>query len=97
MNQMSSIQRVTDQLGRIEAEITAIRRELIALRQRQTGTAVPYPWVNKTAMGQAMQKFFLTFAIEGQIIGAERLQEQMKAANLTPNELSRSIIKAREE
>ncbi len=97
MNQMSSIQRVTDQLGRIEAEITAIRRELITLRQRQNDTAVPYPWVNKTTLGETMQKLFLTLAIEGKSIGAERLQEKMKAANLTTNELSHSIIGAREE
>ena len=40
---------------------------------------------------------FETLSIQGVPIGAEALQAKMAQAGLTPNELSRGIVSAREE
>ena len=44
-----------------------------------------------------MRHMFLKFSIQGEPVGAEVLQERMRGAVLSSNELSQSIIVAREE
>jgi hypothetical protein len=44
-----------------------------------------------------MRQFLLKLSIEDEPIGFEALQEQMREAGLEENELSHSIIAAREE
>ncbi|HEX6385090.1 MAG TPA: hypothetical protein VF177_10505 [Anaerolineae bacterium] len=102
MNQSTTIQELTNRLRRIEAEIVAVREELKALPQQQdqllpVDVTVPYTWVNKTALREQMQHLFLTLSIQGEPVGPELLQKRMHDAELTSNELSQSIIAAREE
>lgn len=102
MNQSATIQRLTNRLRRIEAEIVAIRRELKALPEQQNPLSpddvlVSYVKVNKAALREQMRHLFLTLSIQGEPIGAELLQKRMSEAELTSNELSQSIIVAREE
>jgi hypothetical protein len=100
MNQSVSIQRLTDHITRIETEITAIRRELNALpiqQSSQPSIENEYALVNKTTLKDQMSQLFQTLSIQGKPAGAESLQRQMREAELTPNELSQSIISAREE
>jgi hypothetical protein len=102
MNQSATIQRLTNHLRRIEAEIVAIHEELKALPEQQNQSSpddviLPYAWVNKVALREQMQHLLLTLSIQGEPMGAELLQKRMREAELTSNELSQSIIAAREE
>ena len=102
MNQFTTIQELTNRLRRIEAEIVAVREELKALPEQQSqppivDVTVPYTWVNKMVLREQMQHLLLTLSIQGEPLGTELLQKQMSEAELTSNELSQSIIAAREE
>ena len=102
MNQSVTIQQLTNHLRRIESEISDIRRELKALPQQSpqaslADISVPYAFANKTSLRKQMQQLFLTLSIQSKPIGAEKLQQQVRDATLTSNELSQSLIAAREE
>ncbi len=102
MSQLGTIQQLTNRLGQIETEIIAIRRELKAYPERQNqqplaDATIPYTFANKAALREQMQQLFLTLSIQGESVGAEAVQKQMRQAALTSNELSQSIIAAREE
>lgn len=102
MNQTATIQQLTDRLRRIEAEIVAVREELKTLPRQQDRPLSIYAtvhdtWVNKAALREQIQRLFLTLSIQGEPVGAETLQKRMREAELTANELSQSIIAAREE
>ena len=53
--------------------------------------------VDKSMLKEHMRQFLLKLSIKGEPIGHEALQKQMGEAGLEENELSRSIIAAREE
>lgn len=99
MNQDTTIQQLTDRLRRIEAEIVAVREELKALPGQQEKSPANYatPKVNKAILREHIQRLFLTLSLRGEPVGAETLQKQMGEADLISNELSQSIIAAREE
>jgi len=102
MNQTATIQQLTDRLRRIEAEIVAVREELKTLPEKQgrplpIDATVPDTWANKAALREQMRRLFLALSIQGEPAGAEALQKRMREAELTSNELSQSIIAAREE
>jgi hypothetical protein len=102
MNQLASIQRLTNRLHRIEREITAMRQELQELPHEVSATpseekVIPPDWVDKAVLRKQMQHLFLTLSIEGSPVGIKALQEHMRRTILGANELSNSIIAAREE
>jgi hypothetical protein len=53
--------------------------------------------VNKVALKEQMQHLFLMLSVHGEPVGVEILQKRMREAELTSNELSQSIIAARED
>jgi hypothetical protein len=102
MNQPATIQQLTDRLKRIEAEIVAMRQELTALpvargQTHQGGPPISYNCTDKRELKEQVRNLFLALSIQHTPIGAETLQQQMRDAGLTSNELSQSIIAAREE
>lgn len=102
MTQSATIYQLTKRLRQIESEITAIRQELSAIPDRQSqpflpDVTTPPAWVNKEALREQMQQLFLELSIQGEPSGITILQKQMREALLTANELSQSIIAAREE
>lgn len=102
MNQAATIQQLTDRLRRLEAEIVAIRENLKTLSEQQgqplsIDATVPETWVNKAELREQIRHLFLTLSIQGEPVGAETLQKWMHEAELSSNELSQSIIAAREE
>lgn len=102
MNQSITIEQLTNDLNRIEIEIGHIRRELKSLPHYQDhlsliNSTTPYAFVNKTAVKKQMRQLFHTLSIYGDAIGVESLQKQMQESQLAVNELSQSIITAREE
>ena len=102
MNQSVTIQRLTSHLRRIESEISDIRRELKALPPQSSQPSladinIPYAFADKETLRKQMQQLLLTLSIHSKPIGVERLQQQVRKAELTSNELSQSLITAREE
>jgi len=94
---------LSERLARVEREVASIRQELIELSRsgtdQQTGTQKDLTKfsADKGLYRSLMKNLFSELRIEGQPIGAEKLQELMEKAGLEPNELSRDLIKAREE
>jgi hypothetical protein len=102
MKQSIPIQQLTNRINRIETEIITIRQELEALpeQKNQQPSLVRNSsglFVDKSMVKEQMRQFLLKLSIEDEPIGFEALQEQMREAGLEENELSHSIIAAREE
>lgn len=97
MSQPVTLQQLTTRLGRLESEITALRRALERLQQPAGWpTALAEPgFSNKLSLGQQMGQLLQRFAVTGQPLGPEPLQEQMARTRLNRNELSQSLIEAR--
>ena len=106
MSQTLYLHQVTDRLDRLEQLLKAVREELAELRQQveptldpqtdQVQVTVAYPWIDKALQRRWMKELCDTLSIQGQPIGAEAFQQQMSQAGLTYNELSQSLIEARE-
>ena len=99
MSNAVTLQQLTTRLGRLESEITAIRRTLELLQKNPNSpTRPPGPALtNKLNLSEQMHHLLQRFSIVGQPVGAKTLQAQMAQANLNRNELSRSLIEARGE
>lgn len=102
MEQTLSLQQLTDRLLRLESEIQAIRQALIERSQQNASTSVsikPMPilrWADKQALQREMNAFRASLSIPTEPIAIEDLQRRMEESGLAPNELSQSIIEARE-
>jgi hypothetical protein len=100
-----NLQQLTDKVVYLEQEVNTIRKELADLREQQetvpqapaSHSIADFPWMDKTLLRQAMDRLFQTLSIQGEPIGVEALRQIMKKENLDQNELSRSIIEARDE
>jgi predicted transcriptional regulator len=94
---------LSERLARVEREVSSIRQELTELalsgadQQTNAQKDLTKFWADKELHRSLMNSLFAELHIEGQPIGAEKLQELMEKAGLEPNELSRDLIKAREE
>jgi predicted nuclease with TOPRIM domain len=102
MNDAATIQELSERLERVEVEIVAIREKLKTLPEHPDHSSsinelAPDNWIDKTALRKEMRQLFLESSIQGEAVGAEALQALMREAELTTNELSQSIIAAREE
>ena len=54
-------------------------------------------WADQEALSRAMRELFAALDIQGEPIGAENLQRMMEHSGLEKDELSRSLIEARDE
>ena len=105
MNQPLSLDQLTDRLERVEKEIGTIREDLMDLRRQTeavpqpdaTRPAIAYLWADKGNQRRWIKGLFASLCIQGVPLGAEALQQRMNQAGLAPNELSRSLVEAREE
>ena len=104
MARSSALQQLTDRLDRIEEEIRAARWHLEELRREpHTGAAVAHtraprlPRVEKAVLRNWAADLFRDLSIEEETIGALEVQERSQSSGLEPNELSRSLIQARDE
>ena len=105
MNQTLSLQQLADRLVRVEREMNIFRGELTDLRQQTravpraavTQFAIAYSWADKEILRRWIKDLFAALSIQGMPMGAQLLQQRMGQAGLTPNELSRSLVEAREE
>jgi hypothetical protein len=99
MSHTVTLEQLTIRLGRLESELSAIRRALEMLQQDAgPPTMPPGPiFTNKISLSEQIQQLLQRFSIIGQPVGSETLQGQMAQANLNRNELSQSLIEARGE
>jgi cyanate lyase len=105
MNETASFQQLDERLGRIEAEVTLLRKELAKFcRGKQIGPAVSLGAVprrsvhtDKRAIGRSFRDLRGKLGLRAVPMGAELLQQQMAQAGLAANELSQSLVQAREE
>jgi len=100
-----TMQQLADKLAHVETEVNAIRRALTRLnRQTETATQAPgaqpvgtFTFVDKRILSDGFSRLFASLSIQGEPIGALVLQQKMKQEGLELDELSRSLIEAREE
>jgi len=59
--------------------------------------AFTFPWVDRELQGQWVDDLFKALSIQGAPMGVWALQRKMGQAGLLLNELSRSLVEAREE
>jgi len=99
----TDLKSLSERLVRVESEVASIRRELIQLGrswndQRDSLPKGPRQFqADKALIRSIVGDLFTKLSIGCQPIDAEELQKQMEQAGLETNELSRDLIKAREE
>lgn len=101
MNQSAVIRRLTDRLKQIESELMAIRQELSAFPSAPVQKTLPEKmteaFADKALFRAEMAHLLRGLSIEEKPVTAEMVQNKMAEADLTANELSHSIVAAREE
>ena len=101
MSQTLTLQTLADHIYRLEREIAGFREELARLRALPTAAA-PQPaitvlWSDKAAQRRQVGELFAAYEIGGEPAGALSLQKTMADAGLAEDELSASLIAARDE
>lgn len=82
----------------IRKELADLRQQTKAVPQAITGQfAVAYPWADKGDQRRWIKDLFAALSIQGVPMGAKVLQQRIGQVGLTPNELSRGLVEAREE
>ncbi|MEJ5199387.1 MAG: hypothetical protein WHX53_10725 [Anaerolineae bacterium] len=98
-----NLQQVADRLAHVEREVVAMRMQLRLLNRRsriRSGgrpTAFRDSLADKNEQQLEFDRLFEALGIAGTPVGARRLQEMMASARLDNNELSQSIVEAREK
>jgi|WetSurMetagenome_2_1015567.scaffolds.fasta_scaffold303775_2 hypothetical protein len=103
-----SLQQLSNQLARIEREISAMRRKLVQRelarveqptvnRARPLAAGQGVPWADKQALRAEFMRSLAAQAIEGELLGATVLQQRLVHEGLATNELSQALIAARDE
>lgn len=96
-----NLQQLTERVIHLEKELDTLRQEMIDLRKQRSTTsqttlfpsAIDFSTVDK----KAVDEFFEILSIQGEPIGIQALRQMMAGENLEPNELSRSLVEARDE
>ncbi len=99
-----TIEELEKRLAGLETEVVQLRDCLEQLKgsPARLGDDIPMIWearANQPAISAAAAKAFEKMGITGEPIGAEELQERMRASGIKPedNLLSREILAMREE
>ena len=92
----SDLKTLTERLAHVEKEVTSIRQALTAFDYSEQKNLSKYK-TDKALVRHLVDEFFDSAGISGTPIKAEELQKEMEQVGLEPNELSRDLIKAREE
>lgn len=103
MAKSSALQRLSDKLSQIEEEVRSVRGELEELRkgdsmEERRSQEVSLNKVPPDLRKQMGDELFAALSIKRRPrIGARALQEIFRTTGLEPNEMSRDLIRAREE
>lgn len=60
-------------------------------------TPLPVRFSDKEGLRQAMKQLLAALNVEGDPVSVEQLRREMETSGLEPNELSRSLIEARDK
>lgn len=99
----TDIKSLSERLARVESEVASIRQEVIRLDRSEAGQqeygqkGLAQFQVDKELIRSIVGELFTKLSIGCQPIDTEELQKQMEQAGLETNELSRDLIRAREE
>lgn len=100
MEEATVLQQLTERVNYLEAEVSDLRHKVEVI-ETPSATAINSGLFlsreEKRKFAREFDRLFAKFGIDCQPIGAEKLQEMMKEANLEPNELSRDLIAMRDE
>ncbi len=103
MSQTLTLQQITNKISHLEEEMNNLRKELDELRQQNADTSNPfttnvaYTWADKQSQRRWINQLFTSLSITNTPIGPQTLQQRMSQSELSPDELSRGIVEAREE
>ena len=103
MSQTLTLKQITSKISHLEEEIHSLREELDELRQKKatisvkSTTQIAYAWANKEAQRRWINQLFTSLSITNTPIGSQTLQQRMSQSGLSHDELSHSIVEAREE
>ena len=99
MEQTLTLQQLIERLMNLEREVNSLHHDLAHFQQHPDASTVTlaYRWADKNIQRRWMSQVFASYSIQGKPRGALALQQEMSRANLAANELSRSLIEAREE
>ena len=103
MSQALTLKQITSKISHLEEEINSLRQELGELRQKKATTSsestthVAFAWADKEAQRRWINQLFTSLSITSTPIGSQTLQQRMSQSGLSQNELSHSIVEAREE
>ena len=105
MDQSITLEHLNDRLFHIEKELDNVLHEMRLLREQRwqvpgapaTSWRVTIAWTDREILKNFFSNLFATWSIHGAPVGYQSLQQNMAQAGLETNELSRSIIEAREE
>ncbi len=90
----------TGELSHVEQEISAQHNETTEPgleAEQKANSIVGIRWADQEALSRAMKELLAALDIHGEPIGAENLQRMMEHSGLEKDELSRSLIEARDE
>jgi hypothetical protein len=103
MAKSSALQRLSEKLFQIEEEVRTLRSELEDLSRRDSAEESGPQEISLNKVPADLRKrmgeeLFAALSIKRRpSIGAKALQEKYREAGLEPNEMSRDLIRAREE
>jgi hypothetical protein len=99
MENVSEREQFAARLFAVEQEAALLRQEIarLSLPETKAAESLFISSTEQNLLADAMAEMFADMQIQGQPVGAERLQEMMRAANLAPSEMSRGIIDMRDE
>lgn len=103
MNQTLLVKQLSERVSHLEAEVQNLRNELAKLRPQAKHLAEAaissnaFSWRDKEIQKQTINQIFTSLSIHSRPIGPQALQQKMSQAGLKQDELSRSLIEAREE
>ena len=97
-SQTLQLHELSNRLARLEQEVTAIRGEMAKVLQSPVTPqpALTFAWTDKEMLRRWSANLFAALNIQAVPMGAPQLQQRMAQANLSANELSRSLVEARE-
>ncbi|MEP7341143.1 MAG: hypothetical protein ABI977_25660 [Acidobacteriota bacterium] len=100
MSQAATMEQLTERVTHLEQTVTFLRHDLSSLKSTpgDNGHATPaIRFADKQKLRQAMKELLAALGVQGTPVEADELRRMMEQSGLEKDELSRSLIEARDE
>lgn len=99
MSQTAALEQLVERVEHLEETVTSLQSDLSALRNGagKNGQTTSIRFADKQKLRQAMNELLTALGVTGEPVGASELRTMMKQSGLERDELSRSLIEARDE